>query len=61
MPILVNVVPGTCTFQLEIRDQDDAVMKEIETRLHTTLEEICQEQKMSAIHGIQFPTMHRPR
>ena len=35
-PNSVNVVPGTCTFQLEIRDQNDAVMKEIETRLHTT-------------------------
>ena len=45
-PNSVNVVPGTCTFQLEIRDQNDAVMKEIETRLHTTLEEICQRQEL---------------
>lgn len=46
-PNSVNVVPGTCTFQLEIRDQNDAVMKEIETRLHTTLEEICQREDVS--------------
>lgn len=42
-PNSVNVVPGTCTFQLEIRDQHEEVMKEIETKLFAYLKEICEE------------------
>lgn len=46
-PNSVNVVPGTCTFQLEIRDQHAEVMKEIESKLRNIAEEICRKQKVT--------------
>lgn len=43
-PHSVNVIPGTCTFSLEIRDQDEAVMDLVEAELRKRLESICREQ-----------------
>lgn len=40
-PNSVNVIPGSCTFHLEIRDQHADVMKEIETKLKAYAEELC--------------------
>lgn len=40
-PHSVNVIPGTCTFSLEIRDQDDNVMSLIEQKLQASLGDIC--------------------
>ena len=40
-PHSVNVIPGTCTFSLEIRDQSAEVMKLIENHLRQLLEDIC--------------------
>lgn len=42
-PNSVNVIPGSCTFNLEIRDQDAEVISDMEKRLRMCLEEICQE------------------
>lgn len=42
-PHSVNVIPGTCTFSLEIRDQDERVMDRIEAELRKLLEKICQQ------------------
>lgn len=46
-PHSVNVIPGTCTFSLEIRDQSAAVMKLIEANLHKKLEEMCKKYKVT--------------
>lgn len=40
-PHSVNVIPGTCTFSLEIRDQDAQIMSLIEQKLQETLGDIC--------------------
>ena len=40
-PNSVNVIPGSCTFHLEIRDQKAEVMKEIEMKLKEYAEELC--------------------
>lgn len=40
-PHSVNVIPGTCTFSLEIRDQSNEVMNLIEQKLQETLGDIC--------------------
>ena len=40
-PHSVNVIPGTCTFSLEIRDHSAEVMKLIENHLRQLLEDIC--------------------
>ena len=40
-PHSVNVIPGTCSFSLEIRDQSQEVMQLIETKLHEELDQIC--------------------
>lgn len=40
-PHSVNVIPGTCTCSLEIRDQSNDVMNLIEAKLHELLEKIC--------------------
>ncbi len=42
-PHSVNVIPGTCSFSLEIRDQKEEVIRTIETKLRKCLEEICKE------------------
>ncbi|MEH2948524.1 Zn-dependent hydrolase [Sporofaciens sp. JLR.KK001] len=40
-PHSVNVIPGTCTFSLEIRDQDAALMTLIEEKLREELKSVC--------------------
>ncbi|MGN1141979.1 MAG: Zn-dependent hydrolase [Oliverpabstia sp.] len=42
-PNSVNVIPGTCTFHLEIRDQSAEVMKKIEEELKKYAETVCEE------------------
>lgn len=42
-PNSVNVIPGTCTFHLEIRDQDRSVMDAVEKEALAYLTEICEE------------------
>ena len=46
-PHSVNVIPGTCTFSLEIRDQDDEVMSLIEQKLQASLGDICKKYGVS--------------
>ena len=46
-PHSVNVIPGTCTFSLEIRDQDDKVMSLIEQKLQASLGDICEKYGVS--------------
>ena len=46
-PHSVNVIPGTCTFSLEIRDQDAKLMKRIEEKLRESLEGICEKYGVS--------------
>lgn len=40
-PNSVNVIPGVCTFNLEIRDQDDEIISLIETKLKEYLKKVC--------------------
>ena len=42
-PNSVNVIPGTCTFHLEIRDQSAEVMKKIEEQIKESAQKICEE------------------
>ena len=42
-PNSVNVIPGTCTFHLEIRDQNAEVMQKIEEQVKAYAEKICEE------------------
>ena len=42
-PNSVNVIPGSCTFHLEIRDQSADVMKKIEEELYTYVKKLCDE------------------
>lgn len=42
-PDSINVIPGTCTFNLEIRDQSSEVMKKIEKECRAKMEAICEE------------------
>lgn len=44
-PNSINVVPGSCTFSLEIRDQDGDMISNIEKRLKEKLDTICKEMK----------------
>ncbi|WP_289292367.1 Zn-dependent hydrolase [Sporofaciens musculi] len=46
-PHSVNVIPGTCTFSLEIRDQDAKVMTLIEQKLQASLGDICKKYEVS--------------
>lgn len=46
-PHSVNVIPGTCTFSLEIRDQDNKVMSLIEQKLQASLGDICKKYGVS--------------
>lgn len=43
-PHSVNVIPGTCTFSLEIRDQTGEGMRRIRDRLFERMDEICTKQ-----------------
>lgn len=42
-PNSVNVIPGSCTFQLEIRDQDEGMIETVEKTLKNLLDSICEE------------------
>ena len=42
-PNSVNVIPGTCTFHLEIRDQDRNVMEAVEKDALAYLKTLCEE------------------
>lgn len=57
-PNSVNVIPGSCTFQLEIRDQDAGVMKKIEEELQKELQRLCKEAK-ATLHWKQI-SYHEP-
>ena len=46
-PHSVNVIPGTCTFSLEIRDQDQKIMTLIEQKLQDILGDICKKYGVS--------------
>lgn len=41
-PNSVNVVPGMCTFNLEIRDQEDEIISLIENKLIEYLKSVCE-------------------
>lgn len=42
-PNSVNVIPGSCTFQLEIRDQDQEIITKTEEGLKKLLDTVCKE------------------
>lgn len=46
-PHSVNVIPGTCAFSLEIRDQSAEIMNLIEQKLHEMLGDICEKYGVS--------------
>lgn len=46
-PHSVNVIPGTCTFSLEIRDTDASVMSLVEQKLQESLGDICKKYGVS--------------
>lgn len=46
-PGSINVIPGGCTFSLEIRDQSAEIMDLTEARLKELLEHICKGYKLS--------------
>lgn len=48
-PHSVNVIPGTCTFSLEIRDQSNEVMDCIEMKLKDSIERISEKYKVSYV------------
>lgn len=41
-PNSVNVIPGTCTFSLEFRDQDNGVMASMESSFKKLLQTVCE-------------------
>ncbi len=47
-PHSVNVIPGTCTFSLEIRDQQDEMMKKIAGKVKELLSQICDQYGVTA-------------
>lgn len=57
-PHSVNVIPGTCTFSLEIRDQDASLMSLIEEKLRELLKEICE--KYGVTHTFTPTSFHEP-
>lgn len=46
-PHSVNVIPGTCTFSLEIRDQSQDIMNLAEDRLKALLDETAEKHKVT--------------
>jgi len=40
-PNSVNVIPGSCTFSLEIRDQDEQLIRLLEERSKSSIEKAC--------------------
>lgn len=57
-PHSVNVIPGTCTFSLEIRDQSSEIMKLIEDKLHEELENISK--KYGVTYTFTPTSYHNP-
>lgn len=57
-PNSVNVVPGMCTFNLEIRDQDANIIELIEIKLVEYLKQICEKGDVS--YGIRQISYHEP-
>lgn len=57
-PNSVNVIPGSCTFHLEIRDQSSEVMHLVEEKLRALLESICVE--MGILMDWQHMSWHEP-
>lgn len=57
-PNSVNVIPGICTLNLEIRDQDNDVILLIENKLRGYLEKIC----AKAVNSFEFRQIsyHKP-
>ncbi len=47
-PHSVNVIPGTCTFSLEIRDTEAHIMSLVEQKLQETLGDICKKYEVSS-------------
>ena len=43
VPNSVNVIPGECIFNLEIRDQDAEIIELIECKLKECLDQVCKE------------------
>lgn len=58
LPNSVNVVPGSCTFNLEIRDQDAEVIMAIEKKLKEYLDKICKE--MGETYTFSQISYHEP-
>lgn len=57
-PHSVNVIPGTCTFSLEIRDQSAEVMNLIEQKLQESLRDICE--KYGVAYTFVPTSFHEP-
>lgn len=57
-PNSVNVVPGSCIFNLEIRDQDAQMIECIEKNLKEYLDQVCSE--MGESYTFQQISYHEP-
>lgn len=57
-PNSVNVVPGMCTFNLEIRDQDAEMISLIENKLTEYLKKVCYEAGIS--YDFRKISYHKP-
>ena len=57
-PHSVNVIPGTCTFSLEIRDQSNEVMELVESKLRDELNTICE--KYRVLYTFLETSSHEP-
>lgn len=57
-PHSVNVIPGTCTFSLEIRDQSDEVMNLIEDKLREEMEKTAK--KYGVSYTFTATSSHEP-
>lgn len=58
VPNSVNVIQGTCTFNLEIRDQDKEMIELIERKLEEQLGRICKE--MGETYTFERFSYHEP-
>lgn len=58
VPGSVNVIPGVCTFFLEIRDQKEQCIEKIENEIRAKLANICTGSNMSA--DIRSISYHKP-
>lgn len=57
-PNSVNVIPGTCDFLLEIRDQDEKIMEIVERELKAYAEMVCEE--MGETITFEHLSFHEP-